>query len=29
MGRIGLHLGPVARAVIHRAWCPIAVVPRG
>jgi nucleotide-binding universal stress UspA family protein len=29
LGRTGHRLGPVARAVIHRAWCPVAVVPRG
>jgi nucleotide-binding universal stress UspA family protein len=26
-GRLGPHTGPVARAVLHRAGCPVAVVP--
>ncbi|MFI8454633.1 universal stress protein [Kitasatospora sp. NPDC085464] len=28
LGRTGNHLGPVTRAVVHRAGCPVAVVPR-
>ncbi|MGW2248703.1 universal stress protein [Kitasatospora sp. NPDC001660] len=29
LGRTGHRLGPVTRAVVHRVWCPVAVVPHG
>ncbi|MEU8514674.1 universal stress protein [Kitasatospora sp. NPDC048722] len=29
LGRTGHRLGAVTRAVVHRTWCPIAVVPHG
>ena len=28
-GHLGIHIGPVAHAVLHHVGCPVAVVPHG